>query len=494
MRPVARNALYSVCQVIVSAITLFLLYRFLVLVLGIKQLGIWSVVISAASANKIGEVGLSGGMVKFVSKYLSTTDTKAVSEIIQTGALTIVGSVGVFLFATYPVILVVLKHILPDTAYVLASGILPIALVTLWTNSVSGIFISSLEGCQRYDRRSVLMISSNFVLLLSAFFWVPRLGLNGVAWAYLIQSIFNLAISWIFLKMELRFLPLLPKRWRLSRFREMLTYGANVQIAMIIGMLYEPTTKIILSKFGGLAMTGYYEMANRMILQFRGLLVSANQVVVPVIADMKENAPDRIFRYFEDTYEIFLFLSIPFFMNVILMVPAISEIWLGTVEPAFIIFAIMLSIGWLINTLNTPAYFIFLGIGRLRWNTISHIVIGTMNIVLNLALGYFFGGYGVVAGWVFSLAMGSMIITIAYLKEKRRSLKFLFPPSSMALIAASLIGTAVNFMVFTQFYPVGGSIVSGVLSAAGFTTLVLCLFWSHPVRKKLLNVLKRESI
>ncbi len=494
MRPVIRNALFSVFQVAVSATVLFFLYRFLVRSIGIEQFGIWSVVLSAASANKIGEIGLSGGMVKFVSKYLSLSDTHAVSEVIQTGALTIACSVGIFLFVTYPAIILLLNYILPETAIGMATGIIPIAMASLWSNSVSGIFLSSLEGCQRYDRRSVLVISSNIVLLLSAYFWVPRLGLAGVAWAYLIQSIFNLVVSWMFLKIEFEFLPNIPIHWRLSRFKEMLTYGANVQTAMIVGMLYEPTTKIILSKFGGLAMTGYYEMANRMILQCRGLLVSANQVVVPVIADLKEKAPRRIFGYFADTYEIFLFLGIPLYMTVILMVPAISDIWLGRVEPAFVLFAIMLSVGWLINTLNTPAYFIFLGIGRLRWNTISHITIGSMNIALNLLLGYLFGAYGVVAGWVFSLSAGSMIITIAYLLENQRPLSFLFPPSSRMLITASILCTVFNFMIFNRIYSVGGSVISGVLSVTGFAVIIVWIFWFHPVRKKLFAALRKESI
>lgn len=494
MPPVARNALFSIFQVVVSAVALFLLYRLLVRSIGIEQLGIWSVVIAAFSANKIGEIGLSGGMVKFVSKYLSVDDAQAVSEVIQTGVLTIACSVGILLFAMYPAILMILNFILPDTAHDIVSGIIPIVMASLWVNSISGVFISSLEGCQRYDRRSVLLISSSFVLLVSAFFLVPRLGLRGMAWSYLLQSIFNLGVSWLFLRAELRFLPCFPIRWRLSRLREMLTYGANVQVAMIIGMLYEPTTKMILSNFGGLAMTGYYEMANRMILQCRGLLVSANQVVVPVIAGIKEKEPKRIFGYFADTYEILMFIGIPFYMTAILLVPAVSSLWLGRVEPAFVVFSIMLSIGWLINTLNAPAYFVFLGIGYLRWNTISHIVIGVMNLALSLALGYLFGGYGVVAGWVFSLAAGSMIITLAYLRVNRRPLSYLLPSRSRTLIAACLIGTVFNFVIFNRIYPVRGFMISGVLSVAGFAAIVIWPFWSHPVRKKILKVFNREAI
>jgi O-antigen/teichoic acid export membrane protein len=52
-------------------------------------------------------------------------------------------------------------------------------------------------------------------------------------------------------------------------------------------MLYDPITKALLTKFGGLSLVGYYEMANKLIYQIRSLKVSANQILVPAFADLK---------------------------------------------------------------------------------------------------------------------------------------------------------------------------------------------------------------
>ena len=35
-------------------------------------------------------------------------------------------------------------------------------------------------------------------------------------------------------------------------------------------------------------MVGYYEMASRLVVQLRSLIVSANQVMIPVIAESQE--------------------------------------------------------------------------------------------------------------------------------------------------------------------------------------------------------------
>lgn len=487
-----RNAFFSALQVVVSAIVLFFLYRFLVRKLGIDQLGIWSVVLSAASANRIGEIGLSGGMVKYVSKYLSLKDEQAVSEIIQTAIITIVVVVGIFLLVTYPVFKVLLGLFLPQNQINAAVGILPIAMISLWFNSTAAIFISSLEGCQRYDSRSFLIISGNFLLLSSALYCVPIMGLMGVAVAYLVQAIFNQIAAWWLLKAELHFLPVFPYYWQRRRFFEMIGYGANIQIAVIVGMLYEPTTKLFLSRFGGLSMTGYYEMAVRMISQCRSLLVSSIQVIVPVIADLKERSPELVHQSFSTTYHRIILLSIPYYMALVLMLPAISEIWIGQIEPSFIIFGILLSIGWLINTLNTPAYFISMGVGRLRWNTISHMVIGILNLALNYLLGTVYGGHGVVVGWSISLAIGSMIISVGYMVDNDLPLVELFPSGLRVYSVVCIVATIVFFAFSIQTRPENGTLIFCTLSVAALIGIASIIFWHHPERTKIISAITRQ--
>ena len=81
--------------------------------------------------------------------------------------------------------------------------------------------------------------------------------------------------------------------------------------------MFEPVTKGLLSRYGGLAMVGYYEMASRMVLQFRIMIVSANQVLVPVIAALQETAPDRIRTIYRESYRLIVYLSVPLFAGLV---------------------------------------------------------------------------------------------------------------------------------------------------------------------------------
>ena len=103
----------------------------------------------------------------------------------------------------------------------------------------------------------------------------------------------------------------------------------NFQIISISTMCYEPVTKVLLSKYGGVSLVGYFEMATRLVQQFRAVIISANQVLVPTIAHLKEKNPEKIQGIYLTSYQLLFYLSIPMYSMIILCSPIISELWIG---------------------------------------------------------------------------------------------------------------------------------------------------------------------
>ena len=68
---ILNNVWMTVIQVIVSAVSIVMAYRFLIVTLGVEQLGIWSLVLSIVAILRISEIGLSGGVVKFIASSLA---------------------------------------------------------------------------------------------------------------------------------------------------------------------------------------------------------------------------------------------------------------------------------------------------------------------------------------------------------------------------------------------------------------------------------------
>ena len=478
---VLRNATLTVFQVITSGVTLFFLYRYLLKTIGLELLGVWSIVLATTMAAKISELGFSGSVVKFVAKYTALNNTQRVSEVIQSATLSVAFFIASVAMITYVPLQHLLEYAVPHSGLGAALAIFPYALISLWLNAIAGVFQSGLDGCQRIDIKSYLMIGGNIFYLIAVFVLVPYFGFLGLAYAQVLQSAALLIFGWMLLRKELPYLPRLFIRWDRSAFLEMWRYAVNFQVNSLAAMLYDPVTKALLGKFGGLSMVGIYEMASRMIMQFRTIVVSANQVLVPAIAGLEESGRDKIPKIYQQSYALLLFITIPYFAAILLAIPFISEIWIGSYDSMFVNFSVMLAVGWFLNLLTAPAYFSYLGIGCLRWNTASHLTTAVLNLALGLTLGHFYGGYGVVAAWVVALVLGSLIVTIAYHMENKLSLALLAPRSVLRLIVASCLGCAGGVYIYAAGKDSIGLGWAAALALAVMAGIVLPVMARHPI-------------
>ena len=488
-----RNVWVSVVQVTVSGLILFLLYRYLLETIGVEQVGIWSLVLATTSASRITELGLSGGVLKFVAKYNALADMDQASRVIQTAAISIAVLIGGTLITVHPLIIWLLEHVISAEALPGALSVLPYALTSLWLTTLIGVFQSGLDGCQRFDLRGLVMIIGSVLYLLLVLIMVPQYGLLGLGLSQVLQAGVVLLLSWIMLWYEMPALPLLPRRWTRLLFKQMFTYGVSFQLTGIAKVLYEPITKALLSKFGDLAMVGYYEMANRMILQLRQLLIAANQVLVPIIAGLQETMPERIQSIYRDSYRLLIYLTLPFYMSIIAIAPIISELWIGRFEKVFTVFVVMIALAMFINNLTSPAYFVNLGTGRLRWNTVSHVITAILTCILGTLLGMSHGGMGVVVASVLALVSGSCIVVFAYHFEHGIPLQELLPAESWLLAIITSMGAGLTQFFYMYFYQRIDLSILGLFCVMSFIGIIALPVWFHPMRVWLLNWLKPSA-
>jgi O-antigen/teichoic acid export membrane protein len=163
-------------------------------------------------------------------------------------------------------------------------------------------------------------------------------------------------------------------------------------------------------------------------------------------------------------------------------IPAISEVWLGHYEKSFIIFTMLLTIGWAVNNLSGPAYVAYLGMGQLRWNMVGHVVIAVLNGILGTVLGIWFDGLGVVVGWVIALIVGSSVLVYAYHRECRIPLLTLLPLESRKLAVVVGIGVLASWGVYQLLHQTGFYVSSLIGSLLIYMMIVGYSFWCHPLR------------
>jgi len=493
-RLVLINASMSVVQVVAISGTFFVLYRLLLDTIGVEQLGIWSLVLATTSFAQIANLGISGGIVKFVAKYVARSEVRNVYDVIQTAVISIGILVGVVLCAGYPFIKWVLLRAVPDSSAGDVVQLLPYSVLSLWLGMVTGVFQSGLDGFQKIYIRNFLNIGNSALYALSCVALAPRYGLIGLAYAQVITSVVMLIVSWISIKKYLPELPIIPHQWNTTLFKEIIAYGVNFQVMSVVAMLCDPITKVFLGKFGGLSMVGYFDMANKMLQQFRALIVSANQVLVPAIAGLQETTPKKIHSVYLTSYRLLFYLSFPLYSLAIISLPTISRIWIGRYEGVFVVFGTMLGIGWLLNILNAPAYFSYLGIGDLRWNVISHLTAGLLNAGLGYTLGTAYGGIGVVWGWVVSLALGSSVPYVAYHLSFGIPLRELVPRASRMLMGVCCTGVLLENVISHRFGRVIDPLALNGALVGVFAVMVVTVLWLHPMRKQLFGWVRNEMV
>lgn len=484
------NAVFSLIQVIITSFVLFITYKYLMAELGVEKLGVWSLIVSSVSLLNLGSLGLSATLVRYVAKYLIINNKEKISCIIQTALITVFIVAVVMIGIVYFLASILLKVIVPLDQVVLSIELLPYSLLNFFILLPAGIIMSALDGAQKIYLRNLLLISSSILFIILVFCFVPVFDLFGVVYAQIFQSVFTLVLGWFLLKRVFSFLPIIPFRWKLEILREIISYGINLQLLTIFQMLYEPVTKSILTKFGGLATVGYYELANRLILKTREMILSMFQVLIPVYASQNEKDSEKIKSTYSKSINYLLFLAIPIFSLLIIATPLISRFLFGSFEDQFYIFTLILFCSWFINIFNAQAYFAFLGIGLLKWNVISNLVITILNLVLCYFLGLLYGGFGTVFGWAIALSLGSSIISfkfnslhgINFFAIISRANKVLFLLSILLILGTTLI----------QLYFLRFSI--DIFINTGFILLLVFILsyslWNNPIRRELTNSLK----
>jgi O-antigen/teichoic acid export membrane protein len=477
-----KNVFSVAGQTVVQTLVLLVLYRYVLATIGVEKLGVWSIVLATASAARICELGLPGSVTKFIAQYRAVDNHLGAAQLLQTATITMCCIYAVALAFLYPVLHWALFHVLPEAEVESGREILPYALVSLWLSSVASLFMSALDACLRSDLRAGLAILASLLLCVVSLASVAEYGLMGLVFAQLVQALCLLLSGWIAVNVVMPQLPSIPVNWRLSRLRKLLGYGINFQINSVVMLLFEPVTKILLGRLGELTVAGYFELAQRIVSQIRSLIVASNSVIVPVFAGMKSDGSDRRELYVRN-FQLMFFLATLLYTALISITPLISHIWLSEFNRSFCILAISLSLAWYCNTISAPAYFAYLGQGRLRWITLSHIVMGIVNIILGLLLGYFWGSRGILFAFCFSLLLGSLLIGTAYHRENRLRLAHVYSWQDVLLGGLSVgvagVVIAVDVMMLNSDQALFSRIFVVSLCLCAMAIFAL---WLHPMR------------
>ncbi len=483
------NVVVSLTQILISSISLFFLYKFILNSLGVSQLGIWAIISTSISSLAILNYGFSGSLVKYVAKYAALHDYSKLSSLIETTIITIaifcliLGAFGYFAFVSCIHFFIPKKEELK-----LALSVLPICIFTFYCSVISSSFQAALEGLNKIALKSWINIAITLTLLICSYTLIPIMGLRGLGYSYLISSSVGMISSWFFLRKALPFFPLIHFKWNKTIFKETLNYNVNFQLIAIFSLLNDPITKFILARFGGMELTGLYELVSKLIMQIRNIVIGINQTIVPFIANLKEKDPSQISSLYKTSFQYVFLICLLLFLPVFALGPLFSKWWFGYINVNFLFFLFAINIGWFINTLSGPAYFSNLGSGNMKWNTVSHISMGLLNLLLCFTFAHVFEPRLIILGWVISLSICSMLVIYKYNTENDINLNILLDYPFKKFLLLSLITTFTEYIIAINFVAINLPLY--LISVIVYMILLAFFIYKHPIRKVIIDYCK----
>lgn len=488
-RLIAINAISSGIQVIVVGLIFFFLYRILLVKLGVKLLGVWSLIIATSSLATLANSGLTSGLVKFVSEYNATGENEKINKFLSTSFFSMLFFLSCITLFIFFLAILYIDKIVPPEYVKLTISVLPYSLFCLVVNSLGGVFTSALEGYQKNYIRNLAYIFTSIGYFILALLLLPDYGLKGLAIAQIAQAVVIFFVAVYHVKKINPTFRLLYFNWDKAIFRSIFNYGYKFQIMSVLQMLYEPMTKILISRFSGISTLGYYEMASRFVNQFRAIISTMNQVTVPVVAHYFQTDRNAIFYIYKRSISFIIFLVFPIVAGIVLFSPHLSVLWVGRIEPIFINSAYILSFSMLLNVLNAPAFFNSLGEGKLNGLLMMNVLIAILNILLGIVLGKLVLTYGVIIAWASSMAIGSVFLIVYYHKSNHIRYKEVFSKSDYMTVISGTFFSVLSIFVFSKisFYLDFNLLSFFILLAIYFCSFAPILYFSGNL--KLISVL-----
>lgn len=446
---ISKNIIWLIGLNIVIGISQFVVYAIINSALGKESLGVWSLVVAASSIGQISSFGFSSSLVRYLPEMLLKNQKASIDKMLGTVNFS-------NFFFTLP-ILVLLYF--PATQYaaqlltakqaLVFNAIIPLSLAGLFFNNLFLVYSYLLDAMQKYYLRAIIQISGWVIFLISSIILIPTYGLMGVAISFLIQNIMQFAIVLFVIYSKKIISRSYPISFSKVFFKKIFSFGVKSQYINILVIFFDPLVKYFITKHIGLAGTGNYEFANKIVIQARNLLISTNQVIIPKIIIHKNDGTQN--QYFKEVSNRNVILSGAIGLFILLLAPLAVILFSGHYDVVLMQCIIILNIGWVCNMITSVHYFCSIGLDKMGKLVIYHLLLSIITLGLYFLLSRFSQNqsfyYFVPTIALFS---GSVYNSYALSKEISSSYRWLQSGVFIYFIFASLILLMLHYIKFNM--------------------------------------------
>jgi O-antigen/teichoic acid export membrane protein len=401
------NTAWSMSARAASIVTALVLSPYIVHRVGLRVFGFWAIVSALAQYMSLLDFGFSGAVIRYVASLEESGDEQRLRRVVATGfySLALIGLVAVSIAA-------------------LVVWWLPAGLTRSWPHgwrisvlvcaacfavSVLGTALMAIPaGMHRWDVQAGAAVAAQAGGAITTVVLLDRgEGLIGLSAGMAAASVISLAAGCFAC---LRFLGRLPHPGEVTReeWRELLRYGANMQVANLAVVVNAQSDKFVLLLFAPLSWIGLYELGARVAFSLRSLVVAAFGPMVAAAARAgSSNDREHIRGFYERTLGSTLVYGVaPLVVAYAASYPLVIA-WLGGRFETSALIAMTLGIGYAVNAVTGAGTSVARGCGRPQLDRNYSLVGLGLNLALTVVLGLAAGPWGVVIATALALVVSS---------------------------------------------------------------------------------------
>ncbi len=400
------NIASGVIATVINTVVMAVGYPIYLYYLGYEKYGLWLVLSVVLTFAQLGNLGIGSAVTKLVAEEYSRGNVEAIQRYITTALvlLCLSGSVVLITILLFKGKIVAIFKLSDANAQAVSSLVPYIGILSIYVFVVQ-VFDAALSGLGRMDLANYIQAAARVAgIIAAALLLYKGLGIVGLLIGNTLSYLVNHLLSFVCIRRieRLRLLQVTnfenPARvlagltvnpaitWRGS-LKRLLHFGSGVFGGSLIGMLFSPFNKLMLSRYAGVATVPVYEIALAASMQIRGLFEAGLRATMPEIsranANISRQGLNRIKAINGKSMKLVMTAGLFIYAIIALCASGLLRTWLGERYTAGVSIAFqIILLGTYFNLLGVPAFYTLMGTGRVRHILAGNIVQSFTNVIL----------------------------------------------------------------------------------------------------------------
>jgi O-antigen/teichoic acid export membrane protein len=482
------GASLSYVLMLVTSLASFLLYPFLLRMLGAEGYGLYATIGAMAGYLAVMDFGVNSTITRYIAKYRAEGAEEKQNNLLAHCVLLysvlaiIVFIIGYILYLNLPDLINIQSKLKPGTKAVLspeelktAGAMFIILIVNIALSLPLRSFTAVLNGHERFAFPRAMNIVQ-VLLRVAAIVIFLNLGFGAIA-IVVIDTALNLSIlivnmlySFFVLKVKVKI-----SKFEMSFIKELLVFSLPIFLTMVYDQIFWKVDQTIIIVMKGASAAGLVSSAMFVILIFMRFSTALSDVFLPRVTKMVVNdaSGDELTDLMIKVGRIqFLVLGM-MLTGYLLFGQDFFNVWVAKEDPYYIehlkelyfigaVIMIPLSLPLIQNT----GISILVAKNKHKFRSIIYFIIAVLNIGLTIFLVNTFGIVGASIATAIALTIGNgFIINIYYSKVIGLKIGRFFKDCVFRLIVPMVIASAIGYVI-ARFFS----------TASGWGNLLLCCF------------------